>query len=131
MPAATNTLSYLQQINDAEQGRLFVAADGTITFQERIGNTLSGPVISFTDDGTDAEYDDLTVEFDADGIANRTYVKALDGDEATDSDAGSIATYFTQQVSITNSLLHEQAQIDALAAYLLDPYPAPRYTDLS
>lgn len=131
VPAATNTLSYLQQINDAEQGRLFVAADGTITFQERIGNTLSNPVISFTDDGTGASYDDLTVEFDSDGIANRTYVKALNNNDATNTDAGSIATYFTQQVSITNSLLHLQAEVDALATYLLDPYPAPRYTAVS
>ena len=79
VPGGTNTLTYLQQVNQAEQGRLFVARDGTITFQERIGNTLSGPVISFTDDGTGAPYVDIQVEFDADNVVNRSYVEALNG----------------------------------------------------
>jgi len=131
VPQGTNTLLYLQQINQAEQGRLFVARDGTITFQERIGSTPSGPVVSFTDDGSGAKYEDLQVEFDADNVVNRAYVEGLDGDNATDSDAASIAQYFTQSVSITNSLLHEQSEIDDLAAYLLEPDPEPRYTSVT
>ena len=131
VPGGTNTLTYLQQINQAEQGRLFVARDGTITFQERIGNTLSGPVISFTDDGTGAPYVDIQVEFDADNVVNRSYVEALNGSIGTDSDAGSIAEYFIQNVSITNSLLDSQPEIDALATYLLVPDPEPRYTSVT
>lgn len=131
VPQGTNTLAYLTQINDAEQGRLFVARDGTITFQNRIGTTLSGPVLAFADDGVGAKYEALDVEFDADNVVNRAYVGALDGKEATDSDAGSIAKYFTQGTSITNSLLHIQGEIDALAAYLLEPDPAPRYTSVT
>jgi hypothetical protein len=87
--------------------------------------------VSFNDDGTGLNYQDLSVEFDADNVVNRAYVKALDGKDATDSDAGSIATYFTQSVSITNSLLHTQSEIDALAAYLLEPDPEPRYTSIT
>ena len=131
VPQGTNTLAYLQQINQAEQGRLFVARDGTITFQNRIGNTLSNPVINFTDDGTGAKYQGIEIEFDADNVINRAYVAGLNNNEATDSDAGSIAKYFTQSTSITNSLLHLQAEIDALAAYLLEPDPAPRYTSVT
>jgi hypothetical protein len=131
VPAGTNTLGYLSQINQAEQGRLFIAADGTLTFQERIGNTLSAPVISFTDDGTSAQYDNLEVEFDADAVVNRSYVEALNGNNATDDDAASQAQYFIQNYQITNSLLHEQAAVDALAAYLLEPDPEPRYTAVS
>jgi len=131
VPQGTNTLAYLQQINQAEQGRLFVARNGTITFQKRIGNTLSGPVISFKDDGTGAKYQGVEIEFDADNVINRAYVAGLNNNEATDSDAGSIAKYFTQSTSITNSLLHLQAEIDALATYLLEPDPAPRYTSVT
>ena len=131
VPQGTNTLAYLQQINQAEQGRLFVARDGTVTFQKRIGQTLSAPVISFKDDGTGAKYDAVEVEFDADNVINRAYVRGLDGTEATDSDAGSISKYFTQSFSITDSLLHEQTSIDDLAAYLLEPSPQPRYTSVS
>lgn len=127
----TNTLAYLQQINQAEQGRLFIAANGTLTFQPRIGATLSGPVISFTDDGLQANYESVGIEFDADNVINRTFVQGLNNNQATDSDAGSIAKYFTQSKSITNSLLHVQAEIDALATYLLVANPEPRYTALT
>ena len=131
VPAGTNTLTYLQQINDAEQGRLFTARDGTITFQERIGNTLSGPVVNFTDDGTGADYIDVQIEFDADNVVNRAYVQALNGSISIDEDLASIATYFTQNVAITNSLLDTQGEIDALATYLLEPNPEPRYTSVT
>ena len=131
VPQGTNTLSYLQQINAAEQGRLFVARDGTITFQNRIGNTLSAPVVNFKDDGTGAKYTNLEVEFDADNVINRAYVRGLNNNEATDSDPASIATYFTQSTTINDSLLHIQGQIDALAAYLLEPDPEPRYTSVA
>ena len=131
VPAGTNTLAYLQQINQAEQGRLFMAADGELVFQPRIGNTLQAPTVSFSDNGIGTKYADLKIAFDADDVVNRAYVKGLDGKEATDTDAISIAAYFTQSVSITNSLLSDQIEIDDLAAYLLEPEPSPRYTSLT
>jgi hypothetical protein len=131
VPAGTNTLAYLNQINQAEQGRLFMDRTGVLTFQPRVGTTLSAPVISFKDDSTGAKYQDLSVEFDADNVINRAFVRALNGDEATDSDAGSIAKYFTQSTSITNSLLHTNGDVAALAEYLLEPEPQPRYTSVT
>jgi hypothetical protein len=131
VPAGTNTLAYLNQINQAEQGRLFMDRTGVLTFQPRVGTTLSAPVISFKDDSTGAKYQDLSVEFDADNVINRAFVRALNGDEATDDDAGSIAKYFTQSTSITNSLLHTTGDVAALAEYLLEPEPEPRYTSVT
>jgi hypothetical protein len=41
VPAGTNVLQYISQINStAEFGRLFMSAEGKLTFQDRIGNTL-------------------------------------------------------------------------------------------
>jgi hypothetical protein len=54
-------------------------------------------------------------------VVNRAVVTGLDGKTATATDAGSIATYFIQTTSITNSLLHEQTSIDDAADYLLKP----------
>lgn len=131
VPQGTNTLTYLTQINDAEQGRLFIAADGTFTFTKREYGSLAAPAISFEDDGGGANYDSLEVEFDGDGVINRTYVKGLNNNSSTQSNAASIAKYFTQTTSITDSLLHQQSEIDSLATYLLNPNPAPRYSALS
>ena len=131
VPAGTNVLAYLSQINDtAEFGRLFMSRDGVLTFQNRIGNTLSAAVVDFHDDGTNTPYDTVGITFEADQVVNRAVVTALDSTTATDTDAASIATYFTQTTSITNSLLHIQGEIDAAAAYLLNGEPEARYTDV-
>jgi hypothetical protein len=131
VPAGTNVLAYLSQINDtAEFGRLFMSRDGVLTFQNRIGNTLSAPVVEFYDDGTNTPFDTIGITFEADQVVNRAVVTALDDKTATDSDAASIATYFTQTTSITNSLLHVQGEIDDAAAYLLNGEPEARYTDV-
>lgn len=131
VPAGTNVLQYLTQINDtAEFGRLFMSRDGVLTFQQRIGATLSGSVADFTDDNTAVPYDTLGISFEADAVVNRVVVTALDDKTATATDAGSIATYFTQTTSITNSLLHEQTQINDAADYLLNGEPKPRFTDV-
>ena len=132
VPAGTNVLQYLTQINEtAEFGRLFMSRAGVLTFQDRIGNTLSAPAAEFKDDGTEYKYDGVGISFEADSVINRSVVTALDGDTYTATDATSIATYFIQTSSITNSLLHEAAAIQAAAEYLLNPEPEPRFTSVA
>jgi len=132
VPAGTNVLQYINQINQtAEFGRLFMSRSGVLTFQNRIGTTLSASVADFHDDGTNYKYDGVGISFEADSVINRSVLTALDGKTATATDAGSIATYFIQTSSITNSLLHEQGSIDTAASYLLNPEPEPRYTSVA
>jgi hypothetical protein len=125
-------LQYLTQINEtAEFGRLFMSRDGVLTFQNRIGNTLSAPVAAFNDDGTNFKYDGVGISFEADSVVNRAVVSGLSGSSHTATDPASIATYFIQTVSITNSLLHNAGQIQDAAEYLLNPEPEPRYTSVA
>jgi hypothetical protein len=132
VPAGTNVLQYLTQINEtAEFGRLFMSRAGVLTFQNRIGNTLSAPVADFHDDGTGYKFDGVGISFEADSVINRSVVTGLDGDTFTATDPASIATYFIQTSSITNSLLHETGAIQAAAEYLLNPEPEARYTSVA
>ena len=132
IPAGTNVLQYITQINEtAEFGRVFMSRAGVFTFQDRIGITLSAPVAEFKDDGTGYKFDGVGISFEADSVINRSVLTALDGKTATATDAGSIATYFIQTSSITNSLLHVQGEIDTAASYLLNPEPEPRYTSVA
>jgi hypothetical protein len=129
--AGTNVLSYVSQVNDtAEFGRVFMSREGVFTFQDRIGNTLSASVADFHDDGTNIPYNGLGISFEADAVINRSVVTGLNGNTATAEDTGSIATYFIQTSSITNSLLHEQASIDTAASYLLNANPEARFTSV-
>ena len=129
--AGTNVLSYVSQINDtAEFGRVFMSREGVFTFQDRIGNTISASVADFHDDGTNIPYNGLGISFEADAVINRSVVTGLNGNTATADNATSIAQYFIQTSSITNSLLHEQASIDTAASYLLNPDPEARFTSV-
>ena len=125
----TNTLEYCNQINIAEQGRLFMARDGDLTFQPRIGNTLSASVADFHDDGTNIPYDQVGITFEADQVVNRAAVAILGNTtQQVADDAASQAKYFIQTTSITGSLLHDNTAALALANYLLEPEPEARYT---
>ena len=129
--AGTNVLSYITQINDtAEFGRVFMSRDGVFTFQDRIGATLSAPIADFRDDGTGVPYFGLGISFEADAVINRSVVTGLDGTTATAENLDSIATYFIQTSSITNSLLHQAGEIATAADYLLNPQPEARYTSV-
>jgi hypothetical protein len=131
IPAGTNALAYITQINQtAEFGRVFMSREGDFTFQNRIGDTLSGPVADFHDDGTAIPYTGCGISFQADAVINRAVVTGLDGKTATAEDTGSIAQYFIQTASIGNSLLHIQGEIDTAAAYQLFPQPEPRFTTI-
>jgi hypothetical protein len=105
VPAGTNALTYAQQINyTSEFGRLFMASSGVFTFQPRIGSTLSGPVIEFSDTNPlQAKYNDVQIEFDASNVVNRAVVTGLDGDIGLAEDLASQATYFIQGRNIGNS----------------------------
>ena len=132
IPAGTNVLAYLTQINDtAEFGRLFMSREGVLTFQDRIGTTLNPVQIDFADDASAVPYDRVGITFEADQVVNRAVITGLNGTSSTTSDTSSIALYFIQTQSITNSLLHDATQIAAASTYQLEPYPEPRYTDVS
>ena len=130
VPAGTNVLNYLTQINQtAEFGRLFMSRDGVLTFTPRVSQTLSGSVADFHDDGTEIPYDALGITFEADAVTNRVYIENLDGHSATANDLASQAAFFIQTNSITNSLLDNSEVADA-ATYLLNGTPEPRYNSV-
>jgi hypothetical protein len=130
VPAGTNVLAYLLQVNQtAEFGRFFVSREGVLTFTPRVGTTISGPVIDFMDDGTGVPYTNLGITFEADSVTNRAYVENLGTANATANDLASQAAFFVQTYSITNSLLDDTELADA-ATYLLSGTPEARYNSV-
>ena len=127
----TSVQAYLAAINQAEQGRLFISRDGDLTFQPRLGNTLSSSVADFHDDGTNVPYSGVGISFQADQVCNRASVtiRGSTSPQVAD-DAASQSLYFIQTQSITDSLLHNDAAALTLAGYLLEPEPIARYTSV-
>lgn len=130
----TNCLNYLQQVTTSEQGFLFIAADGTLTFKGR--SSVLNPLVGadFTDDGTGISYMALSNEFGDELLHNYIVAQSPDaGDEQTASDATSIALYQNQQLSITNLLNSTTSEVASIANYLLGKYANPvlRFNGLS
>ena len=120
VPEGTNVKAYIDQIQQAEQGRIFMSRTGVLTSDPRIGNTLSGSVADFHDDGTNIPYNSLGIIYNADLIVNRVSIQHLGATSPqVADDAASQAKYLIQNVSITNSLLHNDASALVLADYLL------------
>jgi hypothetical protein len=123
-----NVLDYLRLVNDAERGRLFIDREGVLVFENRIGQTLSAPVASFCDCGTNYPYRNVDISFGADKVINLVYVSTLNNKSGTASDATSQSEYFIQSLAVTGSILDTDAAAQDLADYLLNPQPEPTFT---
>jgi hypothetical protein len=132
IPNGTSVAAYMAKINESVQGRIFVARDGTFTFQDRIGTTLSASVADFHDDGTQIPFDQVGISFEANEVVNRasvTHAGATSPEVA--EDLSSQSTYFIQTTSISDALVHNDTAALDLANYLLVAEPTPRYTSVS
>ena len=123
--------AYANKINEAEQGRIFVDREGTITFQKRIGTTLGIPVAEFHDDDTNIGYSAIDISFQADTVVNRASIQHAGATSPqVAEDLVSQAAYLVQTQSITDSLLHNDAAALTLAEYLISPDPEARFNFL-
>jgi hypothetical protein len=129
----TNVLNYLQQVNTSEQGYLFTAADGTLTFKGRssVLNPVSGA--SFTTDGTGISYMSLVNQYGSELIYNYIVTQSPAGSAQTNSDSTSIALYQAQNYNLLNLLNSTTTEVNGLGAYLLGKYrnPVLRFTGVS
>jgi hypothetical protein len=123
-----NVLEYLTLVNNAEQGRLYMTRAGVLTFENRIGATLSTPVAAFHDDGTNYPYRNVDVSFGADKVVNLVFVQTLNNKTGEAADTASQTKYFVQSLAITASQLDTTADAQALADYLLSPEPEATFT---
>ena len=121
-------LDYLQLVNNAEQGRLFIDREGVLVFENRVGATLSSPVASFHDDGTNYPYRNVDISFGADKVVNLVYVSTLNNKSGTAQDTDSQSEYFIQSLAVTGSILDTDTAAQDLADYLLSPQPEATFT---
>lgn len=129
----TTVLNYLQQVNTSEQGYLYSAADGTLTFKGRssVLNPVSGA--SFTTDGTGIPYMTLINQFGSELLYNYIVTQSPAGAAQTSSNSTSINLYQAQNYNLLNLLNSTTTEVAGLGAYLLGKYANPvlRYTGVT
>jgi hypothetical protein len=130
----TTVKQYFDQITyTAERGRIFVDRDGVLVSQDRIGNTLSGSVVTFCDipaHTTHAPYNQLGITFKAEDLINRVAITPKGGSQQVAQDTNSQSTYLVKSLYISDSLLHDNSAALTLANYLLFPEAEPRFNQV-
>jgi len=128
----TNLLTYLQLVNTSEQGYLYVAADGTLTFKGRssVLNPVSGATFSYTGS---ISYQTLLNSYGDELLYNYIVTQSPAGVQQITSDAMSIAQYQSQSLNLTNLLNSTVSEVAGLGNYLLGKYKNPvlRFTNVS
>ena len=107
---------------------MYVTRDGVLTFENRIGATLSSSVADFHDDGTNYPYRNVDISFGADKVVNLVFVQTLNNQLGTAEDVDSQTKYFIQTRSIVGALFDNATDAATLADYLLNPEPEPNFT---
>lgn len=128
----TNCLDYLQTITQSEQGYLYIAEDGTLTFKGRTSvlNPVAGA--TFAPSGG-IPYQTLINQYGDELLYNYIVTQSPAGAAQVNSSATSIALYQSQNLSYLALLNSTTDQVNALGAYLLGKYKDPvlRFTGLS
>ena len=125
--ANSNVLTYLQSVATSEQGYFFVAADGDLTFTDRIAASFTSPSAYFSDAGTDTPYTSLSVMYGQEFLYNKVVCTVEGGTDQVANDVASQTEYGISTLNLSGLLLVDDAAALVLAADLLDRYKEPEY----
>lgn len=120
-----NVLSYLQRVELAEPGALFMSNDGLVTFRERTDLQQATNVV-FSDTGADIPFTEIEVAYGIEEMKNRVTIQRLNGGTAVASSSDSIGRYGAIDFEITDSLLADDTQTQRLADFLVNLFGEPQ-----
>jgi hypothetical protein len=123
-PKPVPALPYLQKVDEAEQGALFIGADGSLTFRGRSSLQVLTDVV-FADDGSGIPFTNINAAYGAEELRNRVIVSRLNGGTATATDAASVLAYGAIDFEIRDSLLADDTQAQSLADAIVARYAEP------
>jgi hypothetical protein len=125
--ANTNILTYLQSVATSEQGYFFVAANGDLTFTDRVAAVFSTISANFSDTGSNIPYTNLSVMYGQEFLYNKVVCTVEGGTDQTANDVASQAEYGISTLNLSGLLLVDDAAALTLATDLLDRYKLPEY----
>jgi hypothetical protein len=117
-PGTTRTvLEAIQTAEFTEQGAFYIDENGTATFKGRqfVYDAQAASPTVFNQTGTGINYAGITFALDDKTIVNKATVTPIGGTAQTNSDATSIAQYFTRSITATDMLMQTDANALALA----------------
>ena len=125
--ANTNALTYLQSIATSEQGACFVAANGDLTFTDRLDASFATVAAQFSDAGVDIPYTALQVIYGQEFLFNRIQATIQGGTVQVANNATSQTEFGITTLALPDLLLQSDSEALTLANYLVALYANPQY----
>lgn len=120
-----NALEYLQLISATEQGQLFMAKNGDLTFRQRSDAApRSAGLVTFADDGSGIPFIGAGINYDSEYIYNRALISSPAGGTAIANDELSQQTYGVITYELT-TLCSSTSQLQDIADYVVAKYASP------
>ena len=123
----TNVLEYLQLVAESESGSLFLAADGKLTFFDKLKGPSSVDLVTFSDDGVDLPFQEIRAIYGGEFLFNRVIIQALLGAAQISEDTTSQTFYGISTFSLTDLLMKDDADAASKSAAILNKYKEPNY----
>ena len=125
-PVGQASSGYLRQIENAEQGSLFIDRSGSLTFKNRTTTANCFPVAFFSDETASTfPYSDIQIDSNnIDKIFN-TVNGSYENGITTQSDSTSVTTYGPQSQNIDLVLMSTRTDADAACSAMLTKYKNP------
>ena len=123
-PRPVNALQYLQKVDEAEQGALYIGTNGSLIFRDRSALQILTSV-KFADDGTGIAFTSIDAAYGSEELRNRITVARLNGGTATAIGTASVDAYGAIDYEIRDSLLADDTQAQDLADQILARYEEP------
>lgn len=128
-----NVLSYLQKVAVSEDGRLFVAADGKVTFLDRhapfLDSSSNTSQATFGDSGAELGYSDIRLPYNEDQIRNHVIIRmpdsAGDANAETSVENASSITEYLRTTYQRDVLFTDSSEAENLGEYILARYKDP------
>jgi hypothetical protein len=126
--ADTNALAYIHKVEQSELGRFFIAKDGKATFQDRTVAPSSVGLIELSNTGTGIPYQDLTVMYGSEDLANEIVLtSAITSTTVVANDTDSQNAYGIYNLTLSDLLLNDDTQLTDTALFLASKYSQPQY----
>jgi hypothetical protein len=128
IPNNQNVLQYLQQIEQSEQGLLFIGKTGNLIYQDKTHSPTTTGLVKLADDGTGIPYQNMQISYGSENLINEvTANSVITNTEITTTDTDSQATYGIFNATFSNLLVNTDAQVLTYEASILKKYAQPVY----
>ena len=121
----TDVATYTQLISRTEGGRVFIAADGNLTFRNRYETQTTTGALKFADDGTGVPFYGLSVAVGSELLYNRSLITRTGGSEQAADNSTSQDAYGVRTLAYTGLLFNSDSDSLNFAQYLVSRYGTP------